>query len=423
MYPRSKKTTVIAYLIYLALAIAVVENIFFLILRLQHQLIFSRSVPDYDAVYRFDRRREGGHLLPNQNGWMKGERLDHPVRIITNSKGFRNDREFEYAVPAHTFRILFLGDSYVDGMRTDQTRTIGYLLEQALNKNEKVDGINAYEVMISSHSDPADAWYYYQEFGFRYHPQLILLGVTIGNDLTRHGYRSSLWPETDANGNRVLTLKKSDGQHTEKESWFPEEAYVPEQKISLLNRTQCRVREWVHNIFPLWAGYLVPASYWYTDPPFDTRRHVQMQSMTTSLGLAYRPVPAEIEKQYVNFEEVLDGFASAAKHRGSGLAIVLFPTRLQSSEKEWQLFVKFYSINPSKFDLKYPDRRIGEFCRKRGIPCLDLLPAFEEHYRQSNKPLYRPHGDMHFNEDGQALAAREIHPFIKKFLPDKKIAA
>ena len=89
------------------------------------------DVPGYQAVKieRWHPRQEGGHLLPNLNMNMQGgDRSGQRVRIITNSKGFRNDREFADHVPPDTFRILFMGDSFVDGFRTDQTRTIGNVL-------------------------------------------------------------------------------------------------------------------------------------------------------------------------------------------------------------------------------------------------------------------------------------------------------
>jgi len=76
-------------------------------------------------------------------------------------------------------------------MRTDQRETIGFLLEQRLNKEACTDEIDRYEVMISGHNNPANAWYHYQEFGHRYHPHIVILGTTLGNDLTWHSYRST----------------------------------------------------------------------------------------------------------------------------------------------------------------------------------------------------------------------------------------
>ena len=200
------------YIIYLAGLVSCALLIVHTIFKTAKAKEAAQDLLDYDNIHRWDALREGGHLLPNLNGWIKGETLDRPVRIITNSKGFRNNREFDYNVSPRTLRILFLGDSYVDGMRTDQAQTIGYLWEHLLNRESCSDQTDAHEVMISGHNNPADAWYYYQEFGHRYHPQLVILGVTLGNDLTWHGYRSTFQPAINRNGKRILVWQKDTHQ-------------------------------------------------------------------------------------------------------------------------------------------------------------------------------------------------------------------
>ncbi len=90
------------------------------------------------ATFLADPLREGGHLVPLLDVLARGEHRGQAVRWVTNSKGYRNDSEFAYEVPEGTYRILLMGDSYVDGFRTDQERTIGYLLERHLNNTRMV---------------------------------------------------------------------------------------------------------------------------------------------------------------------------------------------------------------------------------------------------------------------------------------------
>lgn len=379
----------------------------------------SLQIHDYKDIHRFDPLREGGHLLPNINGWMRGETLDRPVRIVTNSKGFRNNREFDYTVPSQSQRILFLGDSYVDGMRTDQQQTIGHILEQRLNMDACTDQIDTYEVMISGHNNPANAWYHYQEFGHRYHPQVVILGATLGNDLTWHSYRSTFQPAINDRGKRIL-LWQTDGPQAANpaQGWFPNEAYTTPEKFLLLERIESRLRGYLHSLFPVWGGYLVPAA---TYPASNDRRHVDMQDFSTSLGLFYQPILPEIEQQFVSFLEVIDGLKEAVSNHGGHLAVVLFPTRLQASTEEWDLFRKFYFLNPLKFDLSYPNRRIMEYCRTHSVQCVDLLPSFQTHYDTNQGPLYRPHGDMHMNDAGQKLVADELFSSVKQLLASRGV--
>ena len=111
-----------------SISLIVLATIFFLIYVKER-----RNFPDYGDIHHFDPSREGGHLLPNLDLLVNGERVGQRVRFITNSRGFRSDREFSYEAPESTYRILFLGDSFVDGMRTDQENTIGYILEEILD--------------------------------------------------------------------------------------------------------------------------------------------------------------------------------------------------------------------------------------------------------------------------------------------------
>ena len=152
-----------------------------------------QRLPDYDQLAQFDPEREGGHLRPNLDLDVRGE--FGAVRFITNSKGFRDNREYDYLPLPEVYRILLLGDSYVDGMRTDQEHTIGFVLQEALNA--RLDKYRQVEVMISGHNNPANAWYYYQQHGRAYHPDLVILGLTIGNDFISHNYcYGGLIPET-----------------------------------------------------------------------------------------------------------------------------------------------------------------------------------------------------------------------------------
>lgn len=420
----------VGFLVLLVSAAVIVIRSF---LAIKNEKQLARSLLDYKDIQAFDPAREGGYLLPSLDTVMLGERLDHPVRIITNSKGFRNSSEFAYTVPSRRFRILLLGDSYVDGMRTDQRHTVGYLLEQLLNSEACNDQTDGYEVMISAHGNPADAWYGFQEFGKRYHPQLVILGVTLGNDLTWNSFQKAepdfgvgtpytFRPATDARGNRVLVLSTGGDRRPWAPTWFPEEAYLPVPQGAFaqvlgkladrpLQRIESRFRRLAHDYFPRWTGYIVPAA---TDPTRNEKREVDTRDFNTSLGLFYTPTLADIEADYTGFFEVVRGLANAVDDQAEEFALVLFPTRLQVSNREWQRFHRYYFLDQSKFDLTLPNRRIRDFCQGDSLPCLDLLDSFRRHYEGGESHLYRAHGDMHFNENGQALAARELATFVRQ---------
>jgi hypothetical protein len=103
-----------------------------------------------------------------------------PVEI--NSHGLRSP-EVSYDKPADTVRILNLGDSVAMGWGVREEETYGRQLEIAFNEQlldgERVEVINA----GVPGWNPANELAYLQDVGMRYEPDVILLDMTIVNDI------------------------------------------------------------------------------------------------------------------------------------------------------------------------------------------------------------------------------------------------
>lgn len=112
---------------------------------------------------------------PNENYVWNGT----PVSI--NSRGFRTE-EVQIPKPDGVFRILNLGDSIAFGWEVNQEVTYGKQLETLLNLRN--DGVN-YEVInagIPAWNLEAERNFLLQE-GFDYQPDLVILDVTVVNDI------------------------------------------------------------------------------------------------------------------------------------------------------------------------------------------------------------------------------------------------
>ena len=370
------------------------------------------GLPDYGDVQRFDPLREGGHLLPHLDQWMQGGRKDHRVRIVTNSKGFRNRKEFGYAVPAGTYRILLLGDSFVDGMRTDQDDTIGAVLEALLRSRAAETRFTDFEVLVSGHGDPAEAWYAFQEHGRKYAPHLVVLGITLGNDLTWQSYGRSVRPAPGEDGSARLAFDPSRREFAAANEpiLLPPEAFDPASAWDFVTRAEMRARRFLADRFGL-AGYAIPQP---TRPFWSVPGRVHAADFTLSLGQFLRPLPPEEEGWYRDLEAVLAGFGRGVRASGAELQVLVFPVRIQVDPEEWELTRRAYGLRADAFDLDTPDRRIAACCRREGLlPVLDLVEAFRTRVAAGEGPLYRPRGDMHFNEAGQRLAAHALGERIR----------
>jgi GDSL-like lipase/acylhydrolase family protein len=104
------------------------------------------------------------------------------ISVDINSHGLRGP-ETPYAKPPGTFRILNLGDSVAMGWGTREEDTYGQQLEQLLNgqgnDNRRYEVINAGVPGWNVENELA----YLQAEGLKYEPDLILLDLTLVNDI------------------------------------------------------------------------------------------------------------------------------------------------------------------------------------------------------------------------------------------------
>jgi hypothetical protein len=89
--------------------------------------------------------------------------------LNTNSKGIRGKVEYSYEKNPNRTRILILGDSFTFGNEVSDTETYPYYLQQMLPTAEIINfGVSGYghdQMLI-----------YWLEEGFKYHPDIVLLG-------------------------------------------------------------------------------------------------------------------------------------------------------------------------------------------------------------------------------------------------------
>lgn len=126
--------------------------------------------PRYHTGYQYGRYQIRG-IRPDMQYRMTS--IDGSWKFVTNSKGFRNTREFSHAKPANTLRVLSIGDSHTQGYEARQDATFSAVLERFLNKHARsAEVINA---GVSGFST-AEALVFLENEGVRYGPDVVVLG-------------------------------------------------------------------------------------------------------------------------------------------------------------------------------------------------------------------------------------------------------
>ena len=123
-------------------------------------------------------------LTPGFKGKFNNNEISSEISI--NSKGLR-DKEVYYTKKNKEFRILGLGDSFTFSY-TSYKNNFLTILEDSLNKNK-----NKISIIKAGVPGTGPDFYYnfYEKEGFKYNPDLILINIYIGNDVTNIGEMSS----------------------------------------------------------------------------------------------------------------------------------------------------------------------------------------------------------------------------------------
>lgn len=131
----------------------------------------ERSVlyPRYQTDYHYGPYTLRG-IRPNSDFWHTS--VDGSWEFVTNNRGFRDTRDFPYAKPAGTLRVLALGDSHTQGYEVHQDATFSAVLERYLHSH----GMRA-EVLNAGVSgfSTAEELAFLENEGYRYQPDVVVL--------------------------------------------------------------------------------------------------------------------------------------------------------------------------------------------------------------------------------------------------------
>jgi lysophospholipase L1-like esterase len=126
--------------------------------------------PRYHTDYQYGPYRLRG-IRPNARFWHHSP--DGSWRFATNGRGFRSEREFAYAKPPGTVRVLSLGDSHTQGYEVRQEATFSAVLERALARRGV--GAEVINAGVSGFSN-AEELAFLEHEGFKYQPDAVVLG-------------------------------------------------------------------------------------------------------------------------------------------------------------------------------------------------------------------------------------------------------
>lgn len=335
--------------------------------------------------------------VPGFHGRLRTERYDTAVAI--NSEGYR-DRE--YPPKGSAFRVLGLGDSFAFGYGVEEP-------ESYLSRLEAMAADRGVEVIDAGHPSmgPDNEALLLEADGPRLRPDLVLVGIYVGNDV---------WNVLTGPRRAIVVdgvLRSGPGVL---EQWYrPLRADgtlgPPLPAVPASDALKVPLRRWIRR------------SHLFR---FLSRRYAALRSgdgprpltVVDDAAVFVRDEPKELGAGWDEVCAWLSRMSAWCAAHGAKLAVLLIPTAEQVDPRRWAETRQRFGLREADIDLAKPQRRLGECARAQGLPVIDVLPALRAAAAQGGPDLYFP-SDPHWTPRAHEIAARELLRELRaqQFLP------
>lgn len=343
----------------------------------------------------------GVRLIPGHRGWWTQEDREFLVPVQINHEGLR-DVEHQYAKPAGVFRILVLGDSFVEAMHVPLESTLARLLEERLNGDLGQGKIEVVSAGVSGYGTSSELLYFERE-GKRYQPDLVLLAFYPGNDVKNNSptLEDALKPVYGPDG----TLEKvvGEGVRPQPGGWrglvASSDMYHYFRQILLIRHSELAQSLIRHGLLKAEAVKTVP----------------QHDGVPADYGVYAPALDPDWEEAWSHTRALLARLQGAVSAAGGRLAIAVLSTRDQIYPQWWQeVLASHPRMQQRTWDLDAPQRRVEAWCAEHDVPCKTLAPAFHAAPADGKEPLHYHH-DGHWTAAGHRLAASELAGFMEQY--------
>lgn len=336
-------------------------------------------------------------------GWRKKagieaeyNRREYHTKVKTNSLGLR-DPERVLDPPAETFRVLALGDSFLEGYTVDAPLTVTAQLESRLRAEScAAEVINAGTAAYSTDQEAL----YFVSAGARLRASLVLLFVYYNDILytDRQDYFGDAKPVFEMGGG-VLKLHRYPVPFRDKP--VPSATKTAEDSGGSAALELLRERLWYGA--PGAHDALARLGLWNPIPKTPPRLEMRVYD---------RRDLAPIEDAWEKVEAVLGFLKDRVEAQGATLAIVYVPSKMEVQDASWRTTQALYKVDDSAWDLTKPQRRLSTLATKASLGFLDLTPALRAAETRFASTYFAMDG--HWNARGHDAAAEAIASWMRE---------
>lgn len=290
--------------------------------------------------------------------------------VSFNSVGMR-DREHPIPKPAGVFRVLLLGDSFMEALQVPFEESFPFLLQQNLARQtgKQVEVVNA---GVSGWGTD-DELRYLTSYGLQYQPDLVVVAMTIHNDISDN-FRED-W-------------------HTVRDGALIEQPKVPASYLSYK----------VTELKAFLATHFQTYQLWRKVRHRSEIRQIGAQLNSHIVQLFQEPPSDRIRWGFEFTALLLQRIQEVTMAAGGESALVLLPLRVQLTDSSFAAFVSSANLDTVTMPLTAPQRRLVSTAEALGMPVVDLLPVFRGWAAVGGADPYLE-WDGHWNATGHRIAA------------------
>jgi len=292
--------------------------------------------------------------------------------IATNSAGMR-DREHDLTKPPGVRRILVLGDSFMEANQVNFEDAFASVLERRLKEgaHRPVEVINA---GVSGWGTDDELTYFTRE-GIKYRPDLILVAMTLHNDVSDnlreeyHEFRNGRIEQ------RPVTL-------------------MPWGSFAIL-----KIKEWMASHSHIYQMVLrAKRANWVSTEARNLQSHVG--------GLLRRTPDDRIRVGWEMTSQLLQKLRETADTINAPVVVMLLPLSVQVYPETAKDFLASNGLSQTDIDLFKPQEMMKAIGKSVGVSIIDLYPALGDMKAKCNCALF-VQDDGHWNKLGHQIAAEE----------------
>lgn len=354
---------------------------------------------------RMPHASRGWTLVPD--GWSFQRTRDYGVLVRTNAQGLR-DRPHAIEKPPGTFRIVVLGDSFMESYQVALEESLPFRLQEQLAPR----GVEVVNLGIGGYGTAQQLLYLEQE-GLRYAPDLVVLAFFGANDVSNNSraIEGALMGEDDPTvfSRPYATTTALDAPL----AWTPPDAGrmapLAARWHARRDSAQDALRRFVQ---PAMVVNLLEQATAQMIARMTQREPYDPSWLFGWPLLASVPLPKAArawDEAWLVTRRLLLEMDRVARGAGARFAVLLVPAHTQVAPEELAAIAQRHpelAFDPGKLG-----RELAGFATAAGIPLLDPTPELRAAHASGTR-VYHWLEDHHWNAAGHALVAERLAAFL-----------